>query len=332
MRKFFGIFFIVIAICLASSGGYLLYQKFEGYKENEEIYDKVADIAINDTYTLPDENVPLGNAPGMDLNQYKEKNENNKEGKKEKTDKKKEKKTTINWEELNGLKNLRGWVMFGDVVNYPIMQYGDNQYYLTHAYNGTYNANGSVFMNSENDGFFRDANTIIYGHNLRSGRMFGTFKQYLQKNGKDLHFYIYTPDGKKRTYEIISIAETKDGGFAYNYAFSKIEKYKEYLEKVTGSSQYNTGYKYDISKKTVTLSTCRSTGSAAGWRVVIVGQESNVEDVQKPASWYKAPADKHVTVLDIENEFDKTTNEINDLKRQRKEEEMKQQNQAALNQ
>lgn len=328
MRKIIGILLLVISISCLASGGFLLYQKFIGYNENEEIYGDIAAIAVN---TESEENTEIGEEleeddtsdhsdviPGMAENEYKE------QPKKKEEKKKINNGMTINWEELKGTKNITGWIVLGSKVNYPIMQGSDNSYYLKHAYNGASNSNGAIFMNTNNDYAFRDMNTIIYGHNLRSGRMFGTFRNYLKdKSCKGMKFYIYTPDGNVRTYEVISIAETKDGGFAYEYAFSKISQYREYLTKVKDASAYNTGSDYDVTKRVVTLSTCRSTGSAQGWRVVIVGKEVSINKVQDAASWYKKPENEHITILDIEENVKEATKAINELKRKRKEEELK---------
>lgn len=315
MRKITGICLLALSLALACIGGILIYQKICGYKENEEIYEKAASIAVlnkNDDKTSSKKH-PDG--AGLTENEYHEK-ENGYDG------------PTIDWEKLDG-KSVRAWIMFegNSIINYPVVQGTDNSYYLHHAYDGTYNANGSVFMNADNDSYFRDMNTILYGHNLRSGRMFGTFRNYLaDKVAKKLHFYIYTPDGKKRTYEIISIAETKDGGYAYSYAFSKIHEYKEYLSKIKNDSSYDTGYGIDETKRVVTLSTCRSIGSAQGWRVIIVGKEAKIETIQKPASWYKKPEDEVITVLDVEKNIKKTGQEIEKIKKERKEQEVKDQN------
>ena len=328
MRKAVGIVLLVIAFGLTAVGGFLMYQKMSGYRENEEIYNDVASIAVNNagnSGSESDENSENSaepdtwegvEIPGLKENEYHEQNADKKE---------KDNETTINWEKLKGNKNIVGWIIFGDMVNYPVMQGSDNSYYLKHAYNGTSNANGSIFMNSNNDKYFRDLNTVIYGHNLKSGRMFGTFKNYTKKGKKDLHFYIYTPDGNKRTYEIVSIAEVKDGGFAYNYAFSKISEYRKYLNDVSDASLYDTGYDCDITKKTVTLSTCRSTGSGEGWRVIIVGKETTVEKVQDAASWYQEPDDGYITILDVEQNVKKSTDEIAKIKEQRKQDELEQQ-------
>lgn len=324
MRKAVGILLLIVAFVLTAVGGFLMYQKIDGYRENEAIYDNVASMVVNShddgrsdvPATEPETESTVWEdrvIPGMAENEYHEKPQAEKE---------EYKGTTINWEQLNGNKNIVGWIIFGDMVNYPIMQGNDNSYYLKHAYNGASNSNGSIFMNANNDGYFRDLNTIIYGHNLKSGRMFGTFKQYTKKSKKDLHFYIYTPDGNKRTYEIVSVAEVKDGGFAYNYAFSKISEYREYLKKIADASLYDTGYDCDVTKKMVTLSTCRSTGSGEGWRVILVGKETSVEKIQDVASWYKEPDNEYITILDVEQNVKKTTEEISNLKEQRKQQEL----------
>ncbi|MCQ6507852.1 class B sortase, partial [Vibrio parahaemolyticus] len=40
-----------------------------------------------------------------------------------------------------------GWIYCeGTVINYPVVQGSDNQYYLKHAYDGTYTTSGSIFI------------------------------------------------------------------------------------------------------------------------------------------------------------------------------------------
>nr|MDD6335591.1 class B sortase [bacterium] len=60
----------------------------------------------------------------------------------------------------------------GTKVNYPVMQGQDNDYYLTHTLDKSWNAAGSIFMDYRNNRFFLDNNTVIYGHRRRDSQMF----------------------------------------------------------------------------------------------------------------------------------------------------------------
>lgn len=193
---------------------------------------------------------------------------------------------TIDWESLKGT-NVVAWIQWDDVINYPVMQSTNNQYYLTHAYTGAKNSNGSIFMNYTNDSNLLDANTIIYGHNMRSGKMFGTLKKYKKSSYGSHTFSIYLPDGTRHIYQMLAIEEVKDGSYAYTTMFSSEASFLEYQTSMKENSMYDTGVDVDSTRRTVTLSTCRSTGSALGWRLVVIGLESEIVKVQDAASWYE---------------------------------------------
>lgn len=61
-------------------------------------------------------------------------------------------------------------------ISYPVAKGTDNAYYLHHMINGETNKSGSIFMDYHNQEDFTDRNTIIYGHNMRDGSMFGPWK------------------------------------------------------------------------------------------------------------------------------------------------------------
>ena len=82
-------------------------------------------------------------------------------------------------------------------MNYPVTQTDDNEYYLHHLYDGTYNKVGCLFADYENAADFSDRNTIIYGHNMRNGSMFAAFNEYAEQSYFDTHkqMYLVTPEG-----------------------------------------------------------------------------------------------------------------------------------------
>ena len=63
--------------------------------------------------------------------------------------------------------DIIGWLNLPDTaINYPVTQADDNEYYLRHLYDGTYNKTGCLFADYENQEDFSDRNTIIYGLSL----------------------------------------------------------------------------------------------------------------------------------------------------------------------
>ena len=66
----------------------------------------------------------------------------------------------------------------GTVIDYPVMQGGDNEYYLHHLPDGKENKMGSIFLDYRNSPDFTDKHSVIYGHHMKSGDMFTTLKYY----------------------------------------------------------------------------------------------------------------------------------------------------------
>lgn len=104
--------------------------------------------------------------------------------------------------------DLVGWLQIdGTVINYPVMQSdseADSQFYLTHSFAKKKDKNGSLFMDYRNDYVERDTNIIIYGHNMKSGAMFGTLKKYLEQDYLEKHAKIrFDTIYERGTYEVI---------------------------------------------------------------------------------------------------------------------------------
>lgn len=105
-------------------------------------------------------------------------------------------------------KDLVGWLTVdGTNINYPVLQSDteeESQFYLTHSFAKKKDKNGSLFMDYRNDFLDRDTNLIIYGHNMKSGAMFGSLKQYLNKDYLEKHKKVqFDTIYEHGTYEVI---------------------------------------------------------------------------------------------------------------------------------
>lgn len=63
-------------------------------------------------------------------------------------------------------------------LNYPVVRAGDNEKYLNRTFLGHSSSAGAIFMDYQNDPAFQSKHTIIYGHNLKNGSMFGSLTNY----------------------------------------------------------------------------------------------------------------------------------------------------------
>jgi sortase B len=122
-------------------------------------------------------------------------------------------------------------------------------------------------MNCDNKSDFTDMNTIIYGHNMKNGSMFGKIKQFSDETvfNKSKFFWIYTKDLIFQ-YRIFSVAVVNNSGLAYQ-TFYTTDKFQELIDYAYSHSEVDTsGVEVTPDDKIVTLSTC--TGDSSTRRVV----------------------------------------------------------------
>lgn len=73
-----------------------------------------------------------------------------------------------------------GWIQIpGTKINYPVVRGQDNSHYLTYTFEDTYNPVGSIFMDYRNQLGFGSQHTVVYGHNVKDGSMFGQLSKFL---------------------------------------------------------------------------------------------------------------------------------------------------------
>ena len=88
-----------------------------------------------------------------------------------------------------------GWISIpGTVIDYPIVQTTDNDYYLDQSITGTYLKSGAIFVDFRNSSNWTDRNTVIYGHNMASGEMFAQLAKYRSGTFLRNNKYIYISD------------------------------------------------------------------------------------------------------------------------------------------
>ncbi|MDR3766600.1 MAG: class B sortase [Butyricicoccus sp.] len=118
-----------------------------------------------------------------------------------------------------------GWLYVPDtVISYPVVQGGDNAYYLTHLFDGTQNRAGCLFLDRWCQGL-EGKNSVIYGHAMKNGTLFASLKQYQNQSYYEAHplLYLYTPE-KTLTIRLFSAYETDTKGDAWRLSFSSEER------------------------------------------------------------------------------------------------------------
>lgn len=178
------------------------------------------------------------------------------------------------------LKNLQevnpdvvGWITIPDTdVNYPILQTGDNRFYLNKTWKKQASTVGSIFMECQNRADLSQFNTLIYGHNMKDGSMFSVLRSYLEQGPYwEEHPYVYIAvENDVRRYDIYAAYEVGVWEITYGLEIEKEEDKQEFIDFGVSKSKIDTGVVPTVEDDVLTLSTCTGNGNAAtGTRWVI---------------------------------------------------------------
>lgn len=164
----------------------------------------------------------------------------------------------------NEIPNYVGNIKIDNVLNYPIVQTDNNEYYLTHLPNKEKNRIGSIFMDYRNYKF-EDFNTIIYGHSLKEKTMFSSLENYRKKDYFNKHKYVTITTDKTYKYEIISVIELDATKESIPIIYDK-----NYINKINNNLL---NIKVNLKETDKIISLCTCTYSFKNARLVVVAKK-----------------------------------------------------------
>ena len=161
--------------------------------------------------------------------------------------------------------DMYAWITIpGTNVNYPIAQSAENDsQYLRHDLYGKFANSGTLFTEHVyNTKTFNDPVTVIYGHAILDGSMFGSLQQlYSDEDTFERYddIIIYTPE-KELKYKVFAATPYDSTHILYHYdRFKDTGKVDEFLESVYTSREFSVNIsddKADGNDKILVLSTC----------------------------------------------------------------------------
>lgn len=247
-RKSSGFFWkllFIMALAVFCFSGYQLFTIYQGYKAGVDEYSEVAHQTVvksseplvvkeqkvteDGQLLVPEE--PDYQPPQVDFGELQQMNSD-----------------VIGWLEIEAIPE----------ISYPIVQGQDNDYYLHRTFKRADNFAGSIFADYTNSPDFSDCNTIIYGHNMKNGSMFGKLKRLCenQKYKDSKYLWICTPAGKY-CYEIFSMQYAHVDSETYTLFSGHDESFGSYLGRMAEKSQVDMNTQnLTADDRIVTLSTC----------------------------------------------------------------------------
>lgn len=215
---------LVIALVGFIFSGFMTIKIWRGYKVNEESYKRMQNYAP----TATEEGLP----------KFKE----------------------SDYKDLSNINaDLVAWLKIPNtVIDYPIVQNLNDEYYLTHNFEKKENDGGTIFAESVIKNLFEDENTILHGHNMRDGSMFAELNKYKEEDffKSNKNIYISTKN-TSYIYQVFSAYVEEVSSEPYKYSFPSNEEYIGFLKELKNKSMfYSDEYDFTERDKIITLSTC----------------------------------------------------------------------------
>lgn len=178
--------------------------------------------------------------------------------------------------EING--DLIGWIIYEPIeLSYPVVMDKGNDYYEHYSFENEKNVAGAIFLDYLCKPNLKGFNSIIYGHNMRNGTMFGSLNNVLDNPDmikENPYFYIFT-ENEALMYQIVSGYYTNASSDTYKLSLDvtldEMKKYVSYMEDVSTFKDEDF-FKEEVTEdlKLCTLSTCH--GVQSNSRTVLHGK------------------------------------------------------------
>lgn len=168
----------------------------------------------------------------------------------------------------------------GTDIDYPVVfREGDNSYYLRRDIYGKYSRDGSLFIENYNKTDFNDPVTIIYGHHMSSGAMFGKLQEIYtnpETFNKHSKITVYLPE-KEIIYRVFCAVPLDNSHILYYHNFNNslvFEKYfKDIFETRSLMAVFDETVTINPGDKVLMLSTCFETDYSRRFVVMAVCED-----------------------------------------------------------
>lgn len=151
-----------------------------------------------------------------------------------------------------------GWISIaGTEIDYPVVRHTDNDYYLNHNLEQSRSSHGAIFMDYRNQSLLEDKHTVIYGHHMKDGSMFGELSNYKDETYYQAHNRIRLDGLKQSTeWQIFSVYVYTPEHQFFQFQYADEQEYSNYLQKIVEASSYDTEVEVSAEDQLLTLVTC----------------------------------------------------------------------------
>ncbi|NLU35414.1 MAG: class B sortase [Clostridiales bacterium] len=151
-----------------------------------------------------------------------------------------------------------GWVRVPNtVIDYPVVQAQDNDYYLRRDIYGNYASAGAIFMDYRSDAQGRGRHIILYGHHMKNGTMFKELDKYKKKEFFDENNFVrFDSLFSEMKWEVFSVYVTETDFPYIQTDINSDEEYIAFLRMIKNRSMHQKDIELMQEDQILTLSTC----------------------------------------------------------------------------
>lgn len=167
----------------------------------------------------------------------------------------------VNFNDLKAMnKDTKGWIQVNATnVNYPFVQADNNDYYLNHSFDKSWNGAGWVFLDYRNNIYGEDKNTIIYAHGRSDNTLFGTLKYVVKDwwlNNSNNHIVKLSTEYENTLWQVFSVYYIPTTSDYLQVNFISDYEFLEFVNMLKNRSFYNFNTSISADDRILTLSTC----------------------------------------------------------------------------
>ncbi len=156
--------------------------------------------------------------------------------------------------------DVAGWIQVpGTNINYPFVKTDNNDYYLTHSLNRSWNSAGWVFLDYRNNSSLTDKNQILYAHGRIDGSMFGSLVNVLSanwQNNQSNHVVKISNDTSDSLWQVFSVYKVPVTSDYLKTNFDSDAEFGQFIRMISDRSVYDFKTTVTYADKIITLSTC----------------------------------------------------------------------------
>lgn len=199
-----------------------------------------------------------------------------------------EKEITLTGKSFNELleinNDFKGWLSFkSGLINQPIVQTTDNNYYLSRSFFGKKSSIGTAFLDAYQT--LSSQNMTIYGHLVyrNNALMFSPLHKLTEQSNYEANrYFTFTTATEVRTYEVAIVfyydINEDATTIPYHYGNFTEAEFNQYIRLAKEKQFYDTGVEVTYEDNIITLQTCVK--NEDDLRLIVVGKLIGSEPIQ----------------------------------------------------